>query len=125
MSVTQEIKDRLDIVQYVLEYVPDLKKAGRYHKACCPFHGEKTPSFVVNADTQSWRCFGACAEGGDIFTFAQKINGWDFAEALRESKKLYTTLHDSDRMSDVLPILESKRKATKRLRKVTGFIWPF
>ena len=48
-----------------------------------------------------------------------------FAEALRESKKLYTTLHDSDRMSDVLPILESKRKATKRLRKVTGFIWPF
>lgn len=84
MSVTQEIKDRLDIVQYVQEYVPDLKKAGRYHKACCPFHGEKTPSFVVNADTQSWRCFGACAEGGDIFTFAQKINGWDFAEALRE-----------------------------------------
>ncbi|GAB5490769.1 MAG: hypothetical protein Phog2KO_09840 [Phototrophicaceae bacterium] len=84
MSVTQEIKDRLDIVQYVQEYVPDLKKAGRYHKACCPFHGETTPSFVVNAESQSWRCFGACAEGGDIFTFAQKINGWDFAEALRE-----------------------------------------
>lgn len=84
MSVTQQIKDRLDIVQYVQEYIPDLKKAGRYHKACCPFHGEKTPSFVVNADSQSWRCFGACAEGGDIFTFAQKINGWDFSEALRE-----------------------------------------
>lgn len=84
MSVTQQIKDRLDIVQYIQEFVPDLKKAGRYHKACCPFHGEKTPSFVVNADTQSWRCFGACAEGGDIFTFAQKMNGWDFSEALRE-----------------------------------------
>ncbi|MEO0596770.1 MAG: DNA primase [Chloroflexota bacterium] len=84
MSVTQEIKDRLDIVQYVQEHVPDLKKAGRYYKACCPFHGENTPSFVVNAETQSWRCFGACAEGGDIFTFAQKINGWDFKEALRE-----------------------------------------
>lgn len=84
MSVTQQIKDRLDIVEYVQAYVPDLKKAGRYYKACCPFHGEQTPSFVVNPDTQSWRCFGACAEGGDIFTFAQKINGWDFAEALRE-----------------------------------------
>ena len=84
MSVTQQIKDRLDIVNYVQEYVPDLKKAGRYYKACCPFHGEKTPSFVVNPDSQSWRCFGACAEGGDIFTFAQKVNGWDFAEALRE-----------------------------------------
>jgi DNA primase len=84
MSVTQQIKDRLDIVEYVQAYVPDLKKAGRYYKACCPFHGEQTPSFVVNPDTQSWRCFGACAEGGDIFTFAQKINGWEFAEALRE-----------------------------------------
>lgn len=84
MSVTQQIKDRLDIVTYVQDYVPDLKKAGRYYKACCPFHGEKTPSFVVNPDTQSWRCFGACAEGGDVFTFAQKVNGWDFAEALRE-----------------------------------------
>jgi DNA primase len=83
MSVTQQIKDRLDIVQYIQEYVPDLKKAGRYYKACCPFHGEKTPSFVVNPDTQSWRCFGACAEGGDIFTFAQKRNGWTFAETLQ------------------------------------------
>ncbi|MEO1289106.1 MAG: CHC2 zinc finger domain-containing protein [Chloroflexota bacterium] len=84
MSVTQQIKDRLDIVTYVQDHVPDLKKAGRYYKACCPFHGEKTPSFVVNPETQSWRCFGACAEGGDIFTFAQKMHGWDFSEALRE-----------------------------------------
>ncbi|MGJ3238157.1 MAG: DNA primase [Anaerolineae bacterium] len=84
MSVTQQIKDRLDIVTYVQEHVPDLKKAGRYYKACCPFHSEKTPSFVVNHETQSWRCFGACAEGGDIFTFAQKMHGWDFTEALRE-----------------------------------------
>jgi DNA primase len=84
MSVTQQIKDRLDIVQYVAEHVPDLKKAGRYYKACCPFHGEKTPSFVVNPDNQSWRCFGACAEGGDIFTFAQKLHGWDFSQALHE-----------------------------------------
>lgn len=84
MSVTQQIKDKLDIVQYIGEHVPTMKKAGRYYKACCPFHGEKTPSFVVNPDTQSWRCFGACAEGGDLFTFAQKLHGWTFSEALRE-----------------------------------------
>ncbi len=84
MSVTDEIKSRIDIVSYVQRHVPALKKAGRNHKACCPFHNEKTPSFVVNPERQSWHCFGACSEGGDLFTFAQKIHGWDFKEALRE-----------------------------------------
>ena len=84
MSVTDEIKSRIDIVSYVQRHVPELKKAGRNHKACCPFHTEKTPSFVVNPERQSWHCFGACAEGGDLFTFAQKLHGWDFKEALHE-----------------------------------------
>lgn len=84
MSVTDEIKTRIDIVNYVQRFVPSLKKAGRNYKACCPFHSEKTPSFVVNPERQTWRCFGACAEGGDLFTFAQKMNGWDFKEALHE-----------------------------------------
>lgn len=83
MSVVDEIKSRLDIVTYVQQYAP-LKKAGRYYKACCPFHSEKTPSFTVNPDTQSWRCFGACAEGGDVFSFAMKANGWTFSEAIQE-----------------------------------------
>ena len=84
MSVTDDIKSRIDIVSYVQRFVPALKKAGRNHKAPCPFHNEKTPSFVVNPERQSWRCFGACAEGGDLFSFAQKIHGWEFKEALRE-----------------------------------------
>ena len=84
MSVTDEIRTRIDIVNYVQRFVPALKKAGRNYKACCPFHSEKTPSFVVNPERQTWRCFGACAEGGDLFTFAQKMNGWDFKEALHE-----------------------------------------
>jgi len=83
MSVTDEIKSRLDIVAYVQQYA-SLKKAGRYYKACCPFHHEKTPSFVVDPDRQTWRCFGACAEGGDVFSFAMKQHGWTFSEALQE-----------------------------------------
>jgi len=86
MSVTEEIKSKLDIVSYIQQYVP-LKKAGRYYKANCPFHSENTPSFVVNPDTQSWRCFGACAEGGDVFSFAMKHHGWDFREALEQLGK--------------------------------------
>lgn len=84
MSVTDEIKSRIDIVSYIQRHVPALKKAGRNHKACCPFHAEKTPSFVVNPERQTWHCFGACSEGGDLFTFAQKAHSWDFKEALRE-----------------------------------------
>ncbi|PJF41295.1 MAG: DNA primase [Phototrophicales bacterium] len=87
MSVTDEIKARLDIVAYIQQSVP-LKKAGRSYKACCPFHNERTPSFVVNPDRQTWRCFGACSEGGDIFSFAMKQHGWTFVEALNELGKL-------------------------------------
>jgi len=87
MSQIDEIKSKLDIVGYIQQYA-SLKKAGRTYKAPCPFHSEKTPSFVVNPDKQTWRCFGACNEGGDIFTFAQKYHNWGFAEALEELGKL-------------------------------------
>lgn len=82
MPATDDIKSRLDIVSYIERHL-SLKKTGKYYKACCPFHNEKTPSFVVNPDTQSWRCFGACAEGGDIFTFYEKLFNVDFKGALK------------------------------------------
>ena len=73
MAVTDDIKARVDIVDVVEDFVPDLKRTGKNYHARCPFHQENTPSFVVFPDRQSWRCFGACATGGDVFSFVMKI----------------------------------------------------
>lgn len=80
--VIEEIKQRLPLEEYIGRMV-DLKRAGRTYKACCPFHAEKTPSFVVFPHTQTWHCFGSCGDGGDLFSFVQKREGLSFAEALQ------------------------------------------
>ncbi|MFA5134257.1 MAG: DNA primase [Patescibacteria group bacterium] len=78
----EEIKSKVDVVDLIQEYI-QLKPAGtNSFKANCPFHNEKTPSFVVSRDKQIWHCFG-CGEGGDIFTFVQQMEGLEFPEALR------------------------------------------
>ncbi len=82
MDTVDEVKRRLDIVQVISGYLPDLKKSGRSFKAVCPFHSEKTPSFFVFPERQSWHCFGACGTGGDMFAFVMRKEGVDFKEAL-------------------------------------------
>jgi DNA primase len=77
-----EIKSRLNIVDVVSRYVPDLKQTGSTWKACCPFHQEKTPSFVVNSNKEFWYCYGACSTGGDLLSFIQKVESTTFDETL-------------------------------------------
>ena len=79
-GIAAEIKSKLPVVDVVGETVV-LKRAGSAYKGLCPFHAEKTPSFIVTPDRESWRCFG-CGEGGDIFTFLMRRDGIDFREAL-------------------------------------------
>ena len=78
-AVTQ-IKQKLDIVDVIGSYI-SLKKSGRNYKALCPFHNEKTPSFMVSQELQIYKCFG-CGVGGDIFNFVEAIEGVDFPRAL-------------------------------------------
>ncbi len=82
MSTVDEVKARLDIVEVIGGYVK-LQKAGRSFKGLCPFHTERTPSFTVNPDRQTWHCFGSCGIGGDVLSFIAKKENLDFGSALR------------------------------------------
>ena len=78
-TTLDEILDRTDIVEIISSYIP-LKRAGRNFKARCPFHNEKTPSFVVSPDKQIYHCFG-CGMGGNAFNFLMKYERLEFTEA--------------------------------------------
>jgi DNA primase len=82
MSSIDEIKSRIEIVDLVSETV-QLRRSGKSYTGFCPFHANtRTPAFVVFPESGTWRCFGQCNEGGDIFRFVMKKEGWDFTEAL-------------------------------------------
>ena len=110
MSVTDEIKNRLDIVDVVSETV-QLRKSGRNYTGFCPFHhNTRTPAFVVFPDSQSWRCFGACAEGGDLFSYVMKRDGWDFKEALHQLAQ-----RAGVQLEEMTPVKKEQRDEEERL----------
>jgi DNA primase len=81
MNPSDEIKQKIDIVDFIREYIP-VKAVGANFQALCPFHGEKTASFVISPEKQIWHCFG-CGKGGDLFSFVMEMEGLGFVEAVR------------------------------------------
>lgn len=86
MSDIERVKEALNIVDIVSGYV-ELKNAGSNYKGVCPFHNEKTPSFMVNPNLQIYKCFG-CGKGGDVFNFLMEIERLDFSEALKKAAEI-------------------------------------
>jgi DNA primase len=120
MTAVDDIKARLDIVDIVSETVK-LRHSGKNYIGFCPFHtNTKTPAFVVFPDSQTWRCFGQCNEGGDIFSFVMKREGWDFQEALRRlAERAGVTLHE------YTPEEQEKVEENERLREVLSMAVTF
>ena len=135
-QAVEQIKNQLDIVDVISRFVV-LKKTGRNYQGLCPFHGEKTPSFVVTPDKQIFKCFG-CGEGGDVFTFLMKINNQTFSEVIEEqaaalgielpkynSKNATQNKQEKERLYDAMELatkffkqnLESNEKALEYLEK--------
>jgi DNA primase len=98
MDQVSQIREKIDIVSFISEFIT-LKKAGRNFKANCPFHNEKSPSFVVSPERQIWHCFG-CGKGGDVYTFLMEYERLEFPEALRTlAKKVGIELKSQERNS--------------------------
>ena len=103
----EEVKNKTDIVSLISEYI-EVKKAGRNYKANCPFHGEKTPSFMITPELQMYKCFG-CGKSGDVFTFLEEHEGMEFSEALKylaEKAGVTLTLIKNEETSEREKIIE-------------------
>jgi len=113
-----EIRDRSSIQEVVSDYVT-LKKTGKNYKGLCPFHSEKTPSFMVNEEKQIFHCFG-CGEGGDVFTFLMKAGQFSFPQAVEELAKRYGVQLPSRELSATQKKEMAKREALFHINQIAS-----
>jgi len=117
-NIVEQIRDSVDILDLVGDYVPEIKRAGTYYKACCPFHKEKTPSFTMNPDKGLFYCFG-CQTGGDIFDFIMKMESLSFNEAVRKlAERAGIDWHQEE-------IMTEEERARLKLYKLMDFAKEF
>jgi DNA primase len=117
-SLVDEIISRVDIVDVISKYVP-LKKSGVNFSGCCPFHHEKTPSFVVSPQKQIFKCFG-CGVGGNVFSFVQeieKIDFWDSVKILAE--QLHIDMSQYQTSNSYSQYSHDEKEKLKRMHKLT------
>jgi len=113
-----EIRDRSSIQEVVSDYVT-LKKTGKNYKGLCPFHSEKTPSFMVNEEKQIFHCFG-CGEGGDVFTFLMKVGQFSFPQAVEELAKRYGVQLPARELSATQKKEMAKREALFHINQIAS-----
>lgn len=111
-SDIEKILDRADIIDVVGQFV-QLQRAGIRYKACCPFHQEDTPSFMVDQARGLWYCFGACHEGGNVIKFVEKINNMNFPEACHWLADKYgIEIEDKKEQKNPEEIKEARKRAS-------------
>ncbi|MEI6532705.1 MAG: DNA primase [Candidatus Roizmanbacteria bacterium] len=120
-SVIEEVKQKIDIVQFIGKYI-QVKKSGRNYKAICPFHQEKSPSFYISQDRQIWHCFGACGVGGDVIAFFMKWENISFTEALKELAELSGVKFDTN---EVLDKTLDKKQILYKINKLSADYYHF
>jgi DNA primase len=113
-----EIRDQSSVLEVVSDYVT-LKKTGKNYKGLCPFHSEKTPSFMVNEEKQIFHCFG-CGEGGDVFTFLMKVGHFSFPQAVEELAKRYGVKLPSRELSPSQKKEEAKREVLFQINQIAS-----
>jgi len=116
----ERIRSATDIVELVREHVPGLKRSGRNFKVCCPFHQERTPSFMVSPEKGIFHCFG-CGAGGDMFRFLMKMEGLDFAESIKKLGARAGIPVEDFRQESGNPVLQQRQKVYGLLEQTSGF----
>ena len=116
-SIIDELLSRIDIVDVIGKYAP-LKRAGVNFSGCCPFHNEKTPSFIVSPQKQIFKCFG-CGVGGNVFSFVQEIEKVDFRDAVKTlAEQEHIDISQYKNSSSYQQYSQDEKEKMKRIHKL-------